>query len=496
MVVMLAGCQQRRVRVEMTASDAGVARSFASNALDEKTRERLSDVYAATPQEDSATGGVRFDGSFDDALPSEVGNRNGLTETRTDLGSAWFYFESFDDALVDGELGAESSGAAATPGASAATAPTSDWSSLQERMAAGELWVRLFGRWAEQSLPDSSRREEFRAWVDAQLVPFAQDFMLRYGAMQAVAQSARIGGGIRDRDQRGRRSDDEAFYTRVFMPLLLTLGAEGGAEGGARSRLGERAVEMGLFTPEELHWLLLLSLDGNAGGSSRDWSLEKIFLPAINRQVRRWKPDAKPQSYGSLTISGIGFLLWATSSPDRDEILLASSAIPEADKARVRSGDRAISLPPPYGVDPRRRAKSIDTEVRLTMAEAPYLSNGVWDAERKQAVFKCRFFGADDRTVLYQPMFYAAWSTPNVSRQSALFGEVVLRGEALGEYAIWRELLDPTRRAALDAAFAALAERRDPRPLQSLVAATEKRDPAPEALRRWCERVAKGSLEQ
>jgi len=488
---LAAGCEQRKVRVEMSASAEGVQRSFASNALDEEARRRLSEVYSAAPQEDAATGGVRFDGRFevglDSGLPSELGNRSGLTERRSPLGSAWFYFESFERAV--------SSGAATVEGsteASEAELDVSDWSALQRRMAAGELWIRLFGRWAEQYLDDPGRCEEFRRWVDERLLPFANDFMLRYGAMQAAAQSARIGGRIRDRGERGPRNEDETLYMRIFLPLLLFLGSEGGVGPGPgaaanSASLGSRAVAEGIFTPEELHLLLLLSLDGNAGGKARDWSMERIFMPAVNRQVKRWRPDAKPLTPAQISIAGLGFLLWAAGSPQRDEILLQSPAISGADKQRLRAGDRSIRLPSPYGADPRRRPKSVEADVRLKAADAPYLTNGAWSAESGEIRFSSRFFAGDERTVIYQPIYYAAWTEPDSDAQRTSFGDVILRGETLAHFIGWRELMTDSRRASLDAAILAAASG-DAGPLRRLLGDRALARDAPEPLRRWAER--------
>jgi hypothetical protein len=499
LLVAAAGCAQKKVRVEMQASNEGVDRSFASNALDEEAQRRLSDIYAAPPQGDSTTGGVRFDGRFDGhagsalgaGIPSELGNRNGLTERRSPVGSAWFYFESFDGTSRSARAGEETAAAEGI-----APAEDSDWATLQRRMAAGELWVRLFGRWAEQSIDDPARQQEFRVWIDDRLVPFANDFMLRYGAMQAVAQSARIGGRIRDRGERGPRSEDESFYMRVFLPLLLELGSEGGVEpdaatagggDGSGALFGARAVTAGLFTAEELHQLLLVSLDGNAGGRAREWSLERVLLPAVNRHVQRWTPGAKPLTATQITIAGLGFLLWVGGSPQRDEILLESPAISAQDKERLRAGDRSITLPSPYGADPRSRPDSVEAEVRLKVADAPYLTNGVWSAERGEILFSSRFFPGEERTVLFQPIYYAAWTAPDAARQRAIFGEVILRGEALAQFIGWREVMTESRRKELDAALLAAADG-DPRTLQRLLSQGSAMRDAPPALRRWVER--------
>lgn len=499
------GCAERTVRVEMkTTPEGGVQRSFASNTLERSDEERLQGVYQSGPQDDAATGGKRFEGRFDEGLPSEVGNQSGLTSIVTELGTTWFYFEAFDGVMTAearrGDNGAmasiEASGAAVGAGSGAASgtgstvagpraaAERSDWAGLQQRMAAGELWIRLFGRWAEKQVVDPSKREEFRIYIDETLVPFALNLMLRYGAMQAVAQSARVGVNYRESDEEGPRSADETFWQSVFMPLLLMLATEGGAD------LADEAVRRGIFTADEMHRLFLLSLDGNAGGRTRTWSRDEIFVPAITRQVRRFKPDAKPFTQGQVTLQGLGFLLWATTSPERDDLLLASSAISDVDKERLRNGDRSVELPPPFGVDPMREPENVKTEVRLDVAEQPFATNGVWDDEANVVVFKARFYDAFNRTILYEPIFYAAWSVADESAQRAIFGEVLLRGEGLAEFALWREILDRRERVELAEALRVLREERRPGPLAALVAESRERRKAPQALREWiAERV-------
>jgi len=428
-VVVLAGggCQQRRVRVEMAPDEQGMNRSFATNTLDKAGRARLAEAYGRDAKRDQGTGGVRVAGTFADSLPSEVGNQSGITTLDSDLGRTWFYFESFLGDPND-PLGLE----------------RDDWVGLQRRMAAGELWIRLFGRWAERQIADPSKREEFRAYIDADLVPLANNTMLRYGAMQAAAQSNRVGATIRERQQSGPRTPEEAFWQRLFVPLLLCL-AE--CDQAARSARPQAAGAVGLFTAEETHQLLLLSLDGNAGGASRAWSLEEIFLPAMARQVRRFRPQTTRITTADLLAIGISFFFHTSSSRDRDALMLDSAAFSEDEKARIRGGDRSVALPPPYGLDPRRTAKSTRAEVRLKTRDEPYLTNGVWNPAEGEVVFDAALHDALNRTVLYQPIYYAAWSRAAESRQQACFGRIIMRGDALANYCIWLEVLGETRAA-------------------------------------------------
>lgn len=476
-LIATAGCQQRRVRVEMAPDEQGMNRSFATNTLDKAGRARLAEAYGRDAKRDEGTGGVRVAATFADSLPSEVGNQSGVTTLDSDLGRAWFYFESFlgdpNDPL---ELERD------------------DWASLQRRMAAGELWIRLFGRWAERQISDPSKREEFRSYVEVDLIPLANNTMLRYGAMQAAAQSNRVGARLREREQTGPRTPEEAFWQRLFVPLLLCL-AESDQTAGAATPPAPGAV--GLFTPEETHRLLLLSIDGNAGGNSRTWSADEIFLPAMARQVKRFRPQTTRITTADLLAISISFFFYASSSSDREALMLESAAFSDDEKARIRAGDRSVALPPPYGIDPRRTAKSTRAEVRLKTRDEPYLTNGVWNALEGEVLFDAAMHDALNRTVIYQPVYYAAWARAAESRQQACFGRAILRGEALANYCIWLEVLGETRavewvRLVDDLAASgsdATVRRAAVRAMQRFVAETREERQAPEPLRLWLEQA-------
>ena len=460
---VLAGCQHRRITVEMNATEGRVDRSFATNRLDRTNAARVAELYGSGPVKDAEVGGVRFDGSFGEVLPSEVGNRNGIAELAAELGTARFYFEAF---------GRTDTTTAADNASPSAATMHDEWAYLNQRMAAGELWSRLFGQWAEKQIPDSGRREAFRVWVETTLVPGANNIMLQYGSMQATAQSQRVGGRIREADEGGGRTEDETFWRQVFVPLLLSLAVEGG--------------DTPVLTPEETHTLLLLSSDGRAGGDRRQWSLDNIFLEILSRQVRRFRPDIQRVTVPQLFAAGFAFYLYATGSRDCVDLLLASPAIPESDKQKLRNGDRSIPLPPPYGIEPLRRPDATEAEVRLKTGGEPYATNGLWDPEHGQVVFKTRFYDAANRTIQYQPIFYAAWTIPARDRQETLFGSVILEGEALADYCLWEQMLTPDDRIAWSETLLALERDGTTDAMRQFVQNRPKR-PAPRALIAWLE---------
>ncbi|MFO0828661.1 MAG: hypothetical protein U0572_11005 [Phycisphaerales bacterium] len=394
------GCRQDRVRVEMDATGEGATRSFASNALGASDVDRLRGVYASEPEVDREVGGTRFTAAFGHDLPSELGNRNGLVELRSRLGSTHFYFESFGFA---GSL----------------------WAQLEARMHAGELWIRLFARWAERQIEDPSKREEWKAYVERELIPLLDDAMLLWSTQSATVRSARVGLDVRDDNDLSPITDDERFAQRVGMPLLLML------------------AERNFLTTEDAQRVLLLSVDGNATKSERSWVVDHVLVPAMLRQVHRFRPNVKSFEATELVPMALSFWLYATSSPDRRDILLASPAISDADKARIRAGDLRIALPPPFGIDPMSKPKRTEADVHLRTGMRPFAHNGKWDEASREVRFTSSFTEASRRSTLFPPIYYAAWSEPDEATQERLFGGVILFGSDLAAYCMWRETLPP-----------------------------------------------------
>lgn len=77
-------------------------------------------------------------------------------------------------------------------------------------------------------------------------------------------------------------------------------------------------------------------------------------------------------------------------------------------------------------------------EVKLTCPNVPCYANGEWDEQAGQVVWLSEI--AEDMKL--PTFFYASWSEPNSEYQQEHFGQVVLTGEDLARYCVWRENLD------------------------------------------------------
>ncbi|MDZ4830134.1 MAG: hypothetical protein SGJ09_08060 [Phycisphaerae bacterium] len=441
-VILFAGCSTPRIKVDMIAEGGTASRTFASNALAADDVQRLREVYAAEPQADADIGGTSFSGSFGGQLPSEMGNRNGLVEVSTQLGTTHFYYEAFADG---GSL----------------------WADFERRMQAGELWVRLFGRWAERQIEDPSKREEWRTYVDRDLVPLVNDAVLLWSAQLASVRFARVAQTLRDSADSSPITDDERFAQKAGMPLLLLF------------------AERGLLTADEAHRLFLVSVDGNPSKAERTWIVDEILLPAMLREVRRFRPNAKAIDSAELVPMALSFWLYATTSSDRRDVLLASPAISEEDKSRLRAGRGSVELPIPFGIDPTRAAKKTDADVRLRTGVRPFAHNGQWDEVTKTVRFTSSFNERSRRTTLYPSVYFAAWSEPDEPAQRRIFGEVVLDSDQLTAYCLWREALPTALAKRWESALDELERTGVPTAVAALEAELRSTRPLPEQLRAW-----------
>ena len=77
-------------------------------------------------------------------------------------------------------------------------------------------------------------------------------------------------------------------------------------------------------------------------------------------------------------------------------------------------------------------------EVKLACHNEPFDTNGQCDEEARQIFWRSSI--AENQQL--PAFFYASWSDPNAKYQEEHFGRVILSGEALAEYCLWRENID------------------------------------------------------
>ena len=242
-------CQNRKVKVEISASGDSAERTFATNATDQKSLAQAAAAYRSEGEVDQELG-RKFQGTFaDSAMPSEMGNRGAIGRVDSALGSARVYYEQFAD-------------------------QREEWTSLRERVEGGILWMQLFGRFIElRKIKEEPARSEFARWWNSEMIPFAADTYLMYAGMQAASQAQRIGAMPRNAGDFSPRTVDETFRLSLFEPLIIHF------------------AERGWLTPDELAAAQTLAINGNVSGRERTWVADKVFSPAVARLVSRFDPS-------------------------------------------------------------------------------------------------------------------------------------------------------------------------------------------------------------
>lgn len=167
--------------------------------------------------------------------------------------------------------------------------------------------------------------------------------------------------------------------------------------------------------------------------------------------------------------------------------MLESPAISDADKTKLRSGNRSIDLPGPFGIPIGGGERPLESEVILRTDAEPFLTNGNWDESLGTVSFGTRVYPADQRRRMTPPVFHASWAVPNDSMQASIFGEVVFVGQDLGECVFWERTLDDESSEAWSMAIETARRVGSPEALREILDRLEGDEvssrPAPASLR-------------
>jgi len=446
---LAAGCQDRKVKVEISAAGDATGRVFITNQTDRASLDTAASIYGSKGEREAELG-RKFAGTFSEgSLPSEIGNRGAIGRLDSSLGSSRAYYEQFADRR-------------------------SEWESMRDRVDSGTLWLQLFGRFVERrKLKDDAARAEFSKWWNTEFTPLVADAYLMYSGMQAVAQAQRIGAMPRRAEDFGARTPDESFRISVFQPLAVLF------------------AERGWLSPSEFAAVQTIGLDGNFSAKERAWASDKVFTPAVARIISRFDPSRKDMKLKDFVPLGLEFLLWLKISREYRDIVLDSPAIAPMVKESIRQGKWEFELPPPFGFRVMEKPKVTDAEVLLDTGARPFLTNGVWNESTKRVEFKGGFYEGKYRYTTYNPPYYAVWSLPS-QRQESCFGSVVLEGESLAEYCAWEAALDDQLRERWIKGLDALAATKDAGPCFALMVELAKDHPVVLPLAKWlAERAGK-----
>jgi hypothetical protein len=356
----------------------------------------LAAITSLYPAQGLSHDGQRYvaRGEFTHALPDDVGGAGTYTNLATSLGDAGFYVERFRG--------------------------NDDLAGMSEkRFKAADRLTDLIAGWSQMQLGHEPGYDKLRQFLE---VDFRRD-LKNLGAYWWDGQFA------------------GAYKTNASAEFAF--------------RFGQYLFERGYFTLAEIPRLF-------ADASGND---QRALLRTIQRLVARkmGAPETEPVP------ASLAFLA--------DETMLENSfnkyaAGTDLYRAKLKQWEEDKKLKPdtqqpePYVVVDDVVEDLIDSDtslfgqpdhlaVRLSLPSPPVHSNGRWDEALKQEVWETDI---EDRThASHVPFFcYASWVKADEAHQTKYFGKVVLTGDELTKYCLWRGSLNKQAGGEWDAFVASL----------------------------------------
>jgi hypothetical protein len=354
----------------------------------------LAAISSLYPGQSLANDGGRYvaQGEFANELPDDVGGAGAYTNLTTSLGAAGFYAERFRG--------------------------NDDLAGMTERrFKAADRLADLFVGWSRMELGQEPGYEKLRQFLDVDL----RRDLKNLGAYWWEGQLA------------------SGYKTNASEEFIV--------------RYGQYLCERGYFTTGEIPGLF------------RDVSGDdpQALLPRIQRLVARTMgvPETEPvpaalafladettmdKSFAHY-LAGTDFYRAKLKQWEEDKKLKPDTKQPEP--AEV-AGDAFGIL---VGFDLFGNADHL--AVRLSLPSAPLHSNGRWDEALQQVVWETDI--EDRANASHFPFFcYASWAQADPEYQKRHFGRVLLTGDELAQYCLWRSSQDPQAGGEWDAFIAGL----------------------------------------
>jgi hypothetical protein len=405
LMALVTGCPHNDYEVELTPRGNTLERQLTFYRADGVDSNGVP-VYQKFPEDQLAAitklyppGQLKADGKryiaraeFTKALPPDIGGAGSWTNFTSSLGNAAIYVERFRG---NDDL-------ATTSG---------------ERMEAADQLTDLLLGWSRMELGGESNYENLRRFLDEDFRRDLKNLTL-YSWLQAVISPYHSKASEEFIFRFGQYLNERGYFTISQLPELFAVAASN--DDRAMMRLVQRLIakKMGALesdpTPQSLAFL--------AAKDAREASWEKFLVTSdfYHTRIKRWeaevklKPDlAKPSPAGVM-------------------------------------GELFITL-----MDFRLGGADDHLVVKLNLSAAPIRTNGKWNESRHQVVWESEL-DEKEQTPRLPAFCYASWSTANESFQAEHFGKVILAGEELLQYGLWRAGRDAKHAGEWEAFLAGL----------------------------------------
>jgi hypothetical protein len=331
-------------------------------------------------------------GEFTDALPADVGGAGAYTNLATSLGAAGFYVERFRG--------------------------TDDLAGMSERrFKAADRLADLMVGWSRMELGRERGYDKLRQFLD---VDFRRDLknLSAYCWEGQLVSSYKTNASEEFAVRFGQYLFERGYFKIGEIPGLFR--GVSGDDSQALLRRIQRLVARKMGVPETEP--VPASLAFLADETTMNKSFDKYLAGTAQyrAKLKQWKVDKK--------------LKPDTEKPEPSAVV----------------DDAVAGL-----IEFNLFGQPDHLAVRLSLPAAPVRSNGRWDEALKQVVWETDI---EERTnvSLFPFSCYASWAQADQACQKEHFGRVVLTGDELTQYCLWRSGQDKQRGDEWDAFLAGL----------------------------------------
>ena len=357
-------------------------------------------------------------GEFAGSLPRDVGGAGSYTNVATSLGRAGFYLERFrgDDDVA---------------------------TMTARRLRAADQLVDLVIGWSRMALGRERGYKNLRRFLETD---FRRDFrnLTLYGWMLQTSSATRSEAPEEFAVRFGQYLAERGYLKVEDLPQLFRAMADN--DPRPFNAMIQRMVADKLGVPKSGPMPQSLAFLANPDETLKSWEKYLRTTNLYRDRLGRWQKGRISREIGLVGRRVRGFF-----------------------DARYRTNNAAAPAPGPNEPAPADVVTELTQElvawdlfetydhvtVRLALPSAPAHSNGKWDEARKQVVWESDIEQVDK--VGHVPAFcYANWSQPDETAQKQHFGKVLLSGDDLSQYCLWRGGLEQNRAAEWDAFLAGL----------------------------------------
>jgi len=354
----------------------------------------LAAITSLYPAQGLTNDGGRYvaRGEFTNEMPDDVGGAGAYTNLTTSLGEAGFYVERFRG---NDNLAGMS----------------------ERRFKAADRLADLFVGWSRMELGRERGYDTLRQFLD---VDFRRDLknLGEYGWAGQLASGYKTNADEEFIVRFGQYLVERGYFTIREFPGLFR--AVSGDDPQALLRRIQRLVARKMEVPETQP--VPASLAFLADETTMEKSFDKYLAGTAQyrAKLKQWKadkklkPDAKQPEPSEVANDAVGNLIVFDLFGQPDHLA-----------------------------------------VRLSLPSSPVHSNGRWDEALKQVVWETDI---EDRTnASHFPFFcYASWAQADPEYQKEHFGRVILTGDELTQYCLWRSSQDKPAGDQWDAFMASL----------------------------------------